>query len=332
MNPAERRPTAKPRLWMAVKAMVGLGLVAVLVWKVGPAKLILEIRKISPADYLLALAAYVGGEAARTVRWQRLLQAVGETFRLPLLIRFQLIGTFFNHLLPTSVGGDGVRIFYICQHGVAWEKAVGSVLVERVVGMLMLLLLGVIAGIAGYPVHRDPRILAALLLFAAAFAAGGYLLFSDWPFRVLFALAESHKLARLRAGLERFSSGVHVYRGFPRVLLFVAAVSLAFQVLVVALFYFFGRQLQMQVPLGYYFIIVPLYASLSMMPLTPGGLGVREWACTLLFVQAGAAEAAAASLPMLWLLLTLGAGCVGALAFVTYKKTDRTSSESEKAT
>ena len=299
-----------------IKLCIGIALIAWLINKVGPGELLGKLKQVSVFYYLISLAVYAGGEGLRTIRWKWLLRAVGREFRMARLVSIQFIGAFFNQFLPTSVGGDGARVFYLCKDEVPWDKAVASVLVERIIGMLMLLLLGLIAGVVGFSVYRDVRILGALLAFAAAFGAGTVFLFSARAFGLLLTVVDAIGLKRMRPDLERFSQAVRVYRSHPKLILAVAAVSIAFQATLILLFYFFGRQIGMEAHIGYFFLFIPIIISVSLVPISPGGLGVRDWTSVLLFTQVGADESQAFALTMFYWLLTIGTALLGGLAFI----------------
>lgn len=321
---------SKKRLKRVLKTVFGLGLVALLVWRVGPDKLLAQFKQVSPLTYLIGLAIFAGGEAIRTLRWQRLLHAVGAEFPLLRLIKLHFIGKFFNQFLPSSIGGDGARIFYLCRDDVSWENAVGSVLVERVVGMLMLLLVGLVAGAVGFSLYRDMKLLGALLVFTFAFGTGALLIFSARAVRLFLAITDSLGLAGLRPGIEKFSGGVRIYRSHPGVLVFVAVISLLFQLVVVGLFYYFSLELKMGVPAGYFFLFVPIILSAGNIPLSFNGVGLREWTCMFLFTRVGAESDQAVMLTILYWLLILGEGLFGAVLFLLAGSRERELLEQEE--
>ena len=307
----------KKKRWAAIlKAFVGLGLMALLIWWSGPKKLFDALKQIPHGSYLFALAVYSIGTAIRTIRWQRLLAAVGEKFPLVRLVQFQFIGAFFNQFLPTSIGGDSARIFYLCRENVSWEKAVGAVLVERIAGMLMLLFMGVAAAAAGYHMYQDKSIIAVLLIFILASVVATLVLFSGRAMQLLISMVEWIKFFDVSAALKRFSKGLRAYRSHPGVLIFVAVVSMTFQFVVIGLFYFFSRQMGMDLHFIQFFIFVPIFLALSLTPISMNGIGVRDWAFALMLTQAGAERAQAGALSMCYWLLTLGAGLIGAIIFV----------------
>ena len=120
----------KKKLLILLKVGIGIGLLVLLIGKIDFEQFKERMKQVPLQSYLLGVAIYMGGMAIRTLRWKLLLGAVEEKLPLSMLIRFQFIGTFFNQFLPTSVGGDGVRVYFLCREKVSWEKAVGSVLVE----------------------------------------------------------------------------------------------------------------------------------------------------------------------------------------------------------
>lgn len=323
----QHRKARKKLAWVLVKAGIGLGLLAYLVGKIGAWELLEALQEVSISGYLFALAVYAGGMSLRTVRWKLLLQAVGVRARLATLIRLQFIGVFFNQFIPTSLGGDGIRVLYLYRDGVPWEKGIGSVLVERVIGMLMLILLGLVSGVSGYHIYGDARILWVLAAFAAALVAGIFLLFSERAARQALDALGALRLGRLRNIFERFSRALRVYRSHPGMLLIVTIISGSFQLVVIWLFYFFSRELGMGVDFIYFLLFVPILIAVSQIPISPSGLGVREWTSEQLFTQewvgGNADESQAVALGLCYWLMHFGAGLIGALLFMSSGGRDR---------
>lgn len=305
----------KKKLLILLKVVVGIGLLVLLIAKIDFEQFKERMKQVPLQSYLLGVAVYMAGMAVRTLRWKLLLDAVKEKLPLSMLIRFQFIGTFFNQFLPTSVGGDGVRIYLLWREKISWEKAVGSVLVERLVGMLMLVLLGLIAAGAGHHLYQNNWIYLILTALLVIMVAGTLILFSGRVAGLTIQAMNKLGLTRLSSIFNRFSEGLRIYRSHPSAVLGVTLLSFAYQLVVIWLFYYFSRQLGMKLSIWYFLLFVPIIMSVSQVPISPNGTGTREWTCTLLFTGVGAEEAQAVALAICYWLLQLGPGILGGILF-----------------
>jgi uncharacterized protein (TIRG00374 family) len=305
----------KKKLLVLLKAAIGIGLLVLLIGKIDFEQFKERMKQVPLQSYLLGVAIYMGGMAVRTLRWKLLLDAVEEKLPLPMLIRFQFIGTFFNQFLPTSVGGDGVRVYFLWREKISWEKAVGSVLVERIVGMLMLVLLGLIAAVAGHHLYQNNWIYLILAALLVIMVSGTLILFSGRVARLMVQAMNKLGLTRLGNVFDRFSEGLRIYRSHPPALIGVTLLSFAYQLVVIWLFYYFSRQIGMDLSIWYFLLFIPIVISVSQVPLSPNGTGIREWACALLFTSVGADEAQSVALAVCYWLLQLGPGILGGILF-----------------
>ena len=103
-------------------------------------------RRDVPADFCRrpALARNQRANAAR--RW-RPRQAM----------RFNLIGTFFNQTLPSSIGGDAVRLWLVARGGAGWRAATYSIFVDRAIGLIALAIIIVASLPWSYRLIGDPE-------------------------------------------------------------------------------------------------------------------------------------------------------------------------------
>ena len=94
---------------------------------------------------ILILVAQVGLIA---LRWQKIVEACNEPGAPPFTIlkslRYMFVAAFFNQTLPSSVGGDAVRIWMLARDNGGWKSATYSVLIDRMVGVLVLALLVIV--------------------------------------------------------------------------------------------------------------------------------------------------------------------------------------------
>ena len=88
-------------------------------------------------------------------------------------MRFNLIGTFFNQTLPSSIGGDAVRLWLVARGGAGWRAATYSIFVDRAIGLIALAIIIVASLPWSYNLIRDPDGRSALLLIDFAALAGG---------------------------------------------------------------------------------------------------------------------------------------------------------------
>ncbi len=97
--------------------------------------------------------------------------------------RYNMIGSFFNQTLPSSIGGDAVRLWLIGRTGAGWRAASYSILTDRAVGFIALALIIVASLPWSYGMIADEKgRLALVLVDLAALAAGaGFLIFGYLP-------------------------------------------------------------------------------------------------------------------------------------------------------
>ena len=125
----------------------------------------------------------------RAGRWSTLLHALGIHRPLRELTLWYFVGSFFNVILPTGFGGDAVRVAELAQDTHQVGRALNSVVVDRYLGIIVLLAMGLVAGI----LWPDAAPTGVLLMTAALFAAGllaAWLLgrpwwprLGEWPMR-----------------------------------------------------------------------------------------------------------------------------------------------------
>ena len=100
-------------------------------------------------------------------------------------MRYNLIGSFFNQTLPSSIGGDAVRLWLVARAGAGWRAATYSIFVDRAIGLIALAVMIVASLPWSYQLISDPYGRSALLLvdFAALAGGVGFLILGrlPWP-------------------------------------------------------------------------------------------------------------------------------------------------------
>ena len=242
----------------------------------------LRLVAISFAGYLVALVLTF-------VRWFVLVRALGLPFRVRDALRLGFIGNVFNLVIPGAVGGDVVKAAFLCREQARRTRAVASMVIDRILGLLGLFLLaGLTGGVAWESAGPEVRRLIVVVWAAAGAGLVGLV--------VLFTPALYRPLERLFAGYGRletfFSELVAMASSYRRRTGTVAAMlglAMAIHALYVLVFYGVSRAIfPAGLPgLAQHLVIVPLVLFTTALPLPFGALGLTEQVSDGLFRLAG---------------------------------------------
>src|SRR3981189_1492956 len=168
-----------------VKILISVALLYLALRKVNLADLASRIDVASLGWIALAIAVTLLQIFLGVLRWREVSAACGAPLTTTTALRFNLIGTFFNQTLPSSIAGDAVRLWLVARGSAGWRAATYSIFVDRAIGLIALAVIIVASLPWSLRLITDPHGRSALLLGAlAACAAGvGFLVLGrlPWP-------------------------------------------------------------------------------------------------------------------------------------------------------
>lgn len=311
-----------PRLGLALRLAVSAGLVAWILARAPFREVAAAFRSADLRFVLLAILINPIAYYTSVARWRVLIRAQGGEARFSDLLRSFLVGVFFNNLLPSTIGGDAVRVMETARSGVGRAKAVAIVFVDRFVGLILLMLFA-LAGVlvASRLTSRNPSLYAWVLGGALAMAVASALLFlpSRRSARLLAWLG-GRLPARLQPLFAKAMGALLAFQGQGRVLGSAFAWSLALQTTVVLNGYFLSRALHVPIPLSYFFLIVPLALFVMMVPVSINAIGVRENVWAFFFASFGVSAASGVAVAWLDYGLVLLQALVGGAVYAWGKR------------
>lgn len=262
---------------------------------------------------VLALAILVGALVPLAWRWQRLLAARGVNDRLPWLLRAYFVSYTAGQVLPTSLGGDAMRIFETSRrHRGEGGAVAGSILLERGLGGVATLLLGA----AGFGLAVGRYDVGAYVWLEAAIAAGtvalAVVLFSRAARRPLRRLEPLLARLRLARPLRALYRGLHGYRVHARLVWAMLALTVAVQALRVLTIWLAGEAVGVRLSPLPYFVMGPMFFLVMLAPFTVNGLALREAFFVSFLGQLGIDGSRAFATGFLYFLLTLALSLPGA--------------------
>jgi len=304
------------KLWRWLRPLVGLGLLALLLWQVNWREMASIIDQASVSLVMLALFIELLSVIPRVLRWRALLTAQGTRLVLPRLVSIYLEGSFFSNFLPSDVGGDSMRMLRVAHLTGQGADAVSSVLIERLCGLFAVLLMGLVAVLSNWRLASTGGIGLLVLAAFVAFVLGMVLLFNLQPVRAWADRLTVPWLAALMRKLGEVYDSIYAFRGRQRTLLVVIAFSLLFRLVSVCGLYV--QSLALHVPISFIWLVmaISLIAVVSALPLSLNALGIKEGAYVFFFGLAGIAVPQALALALLSRALTLAVSLVGGVAYL----------------
>src|SRR5499427_6042235 len=162
-----------------VKILISAALLYLALRKVNLAELASRLNVTSLGWIVLAICVTFLQILFGVLRWREVSAECHAPLETVTALRFNLIGTFFNQTLPSSIGGDAVRLWLVARGGAGWRTATYSIFVDRAIGLIALAIVIVASLPWSYRLITDPQGRSGLLLLdLAALAAGlGFLVF-----------------------------------------------------------------------------------------------------------------------------------------------------------
>ena len=247
-----------------------------------------------------------------SARWQQIARACDAPLSIGRAFRFNLIAVFFNQVLPSTAGGDAMRVWLFARDGAGWSKATYSVLLDRFVGILALAILVVVCLPWTLALIQNPAGRAALLLIGFGTIAGSFIFVG---------------LSYLRwAWLEKWMPARHLTQLalIARKFLFsartsapVMALSLVIHVLAAMIAWCLAHAVD--APFGFVnaLQLVPPVMLISVIPISVAGWGVRERSLVLAFAMANLSESDGFLVSVLFGTTMVIVGIVGGIVWLT---------------
>jgi uncharacterized membrane protein YbhN (UPF0104 family) len=243
-------------------------------------------------------------------RWREIATICGAKLAPVAACRYCFISAFFSQVLPSTVGGDAVRIWLLARAGAGWSKSIYSVLIDRVVGVSALAVIVVACLPWTLNLVQDPVARAALVLigFGSLAAAMLFLGLGTQHLRVMDRWWLTRHLAvasRLAWQLGRSAAGTRV-----------VVVSFAIHLTTVLAAWSAARAVHASIDFTQVlFLFLPVIL-IATVPVSIAGWGLRESAMILAFSYAGLAEGDGLIVSILYGAATFGIGAIGGVVWI----------------
>ncbi|MDP3730798.1 MAG: lysylphosphatidylglycerol synthase transmembrane domain-containing protein [Candidatus Omnitrophota bacterium] len=260
---------------------------------------------------LLALLIFAGAAAVASVRLRLLIEAQGIAITFKETLSLTFIGYFFNNFLPTSIGGDVVKAYYLSKKTDKKAGAYASVFVDRVIGLFTMIFMAFLALFFAEEGIVDPAL--RCIIYAITFGSIVFIVLMTnkrlaQKFSFLFFMINP-----IKEKLKKIYEVIHQYQ-YQKALMFRSLlISFASQVLFFASLGVVILSIGSRIPVKDLFIKTPIVGMMSLLP-SINGLGLREGSNVVLFGPLMGSDKAFA-MSILWLLILLCISVTGGLIY-----------------
>lgn len=314
--PEERR---KRNLLLVIRFLGSGGLLTYLIWQANPANIWAAWQRADPWLIGLAILIQFLCIGLSALKWGVLLHTHNQQQPYRWLLGTYLIGQFANNFLPTSVGGDAIRIVQLGRRINNYAEASASVFMERLTGFLALSLIANVAllftstNLFGTRLVTDATLtllalgfgLVAIMAVVVSFAA-------PW----LLGHVGRYLPNAVRKPLQKIADAFGIYATDRGTMLKAMGLSVLFHLLWISLHYICGRALHIDAPLLLFALMVPLTDIVGLAPIFFNNLGARDLVFTLYLNQIGIATSTALALAFTAFSIRLLVSSVGGLVIL----------------
>jgi len=267
------------------------------------------LNHIVPRLLVLGIIFQLLSTLLASYRWYLVMQPLGFGQSFGFYLRSYLKGSFFNQGLPTSIGGDAIRVLDVARSGFRKRDAFYGVFIDRVLGLVGLLVLNLAANalspdLLPHGVFMVINLLVAggIVGFVVLWLLRRWSLLDRWTFTRMFHTI-SIRLSNVLADWR--SLGVQM------------GLSVAVHLLSLIAIFLVGRSVELNYDLMTFLVVAPPAILLTLIPISLAGWGVREGAMIGLFTLVGADKTLVLSMSILYGIVLIVASLPGFYIYLT---------------
>ncbi len=284
-------------------------------------EIIKSIKSANLTLLIIAFSLHAIGLTVSAIRWKMLLKSLNVKSKISYLVKSYLVATFFNHFIPSTIGGDSVRAYDSYRLGKDKTKGFVVVMIDRFLGLLALLFLVIGSTFFSVEISSQVPSLTLWILFFSL-AAGMVLSLVLWPPMKLFEKLRNRPnkiIAKIGSILYKVGSAFSQFSNNKKVLLKSLALSFLLQANVIFYYYLISVSLGFDVHIINFSLIIPLTIFVLMIPISVNGIGLRENVLYFFFSFFGIAKTQVIAFAWIEFSMLLVLGIIGGIVYVLRK-------------
>jgi len=249
-------------------------------------------------------------------RWEMLLRGAGIRLSLKRVIISIAGGNFFNLFLPSTIGGDVMRSLDLAAHTKRPHEVVATVFLDRLSGYTGLVIVAGLAIFFGWNLLQEKSILLSFVIIASILAAILVVLFNRFLYSKINRLLHTPTAGKIRHALIDLHHEMHIFRHHKGILANSVILSVLIQAVSPLTFYLIALSLGIKVNIIYFFVFLPMIGAITLLPISIGGLGLRDATTIYFFAKVGVSKDLAFAMSLVAFFFIFIYAILGGLVYV----------------
>jgi len=299
-------------LKFSLKILITAAILTIIARSIDLSTVLSVVKNMQPKYLILALAMQLISAFLAAYRWYLIMRRLNFSEGAVFYLKSYLKGSFFNQALPGGIGGDAYRVLECASLGSGKKAAFYGVLLDRIFGLVGLLLLNLLANIAYPNLLPTP-----IFIILNAIALGGITAV------IIFALLgkiDGLAKPKFTRHLHEISADMRRVYHDPKAIGLHSVISILIHLVSMLAIYFIGIGVGLNYSLLTFLVLVPPVILLTIAPISLAGWGVREGGMIGLFLLIGADKNLVLSMSVLYGIVLLAASLPGLYLFLMSKQ------------
>ncbi|MBN2072578.1 MAG: flippase-like domain-containing protein [Actinobacteria bacterium] len=307
----------KKRAFNIIRILVSISLISYLVfrYRVDLKNFFTDITVNDINFWFLVLAAmmHVTGLLISSIRWKILLGLQDVSAGINYLNGSLLVGIFLNNFLPSSIGGDAYRAYDTSRlENSNWPKSITVILMERGMGVIALIVFAFISLPLGFKLTGFKNLFIIITVILVLLVIFLILIMNPSSLKIFNFIFKIRFMGKLKQKLRDFTDAFSAFK-HRKPLYVVILLSFVMQLNVILHYYFSALALKIEIDFISFLFMVPIVLVVAMIPVSIGGLGIRENTTIYFLNTLGISGEKAVAFPLLILIMLLLESLIGGI-------------------
>ena len=309
-------PTKKRKIWLALlRFSVSFGLMGIILYffRAQLPTVFQYLKEVQPFYFIAAVLVFFTGMLAVAYRLRFVIQVHGTKLSVSAAYYVNLIALFFNNVLPSSLGGEMVKAYYLYKNSKGSVTVFSAVVVDRLFGLMTMLLISISSIFFLDIAQGSHKIMGSIIMLTAATITLAVFIFNK---KIVDGLCQLHIPFLPAIFLEKIREvyrAMYEYRGHKGIFGNCIALTVLGQTSFILVNFLLATSLSIDIPLGFFFFFVPILLIMGVAP-SVNGIGVRE-ATFLFYLTEFTTPEKALALSLLTTFFMIFVGIIGGIIY-----------------